>query len=407
MDEGDTVVRQALKVMREHLGMEAAYISEIVDGRSVFRVVDAPGQEHLIKVGDSHALEDVYCPLILDGRLPELIPDTADEPLAVALPITAAVPIGAHVSVPLRLSNGRVYGMFCCLSFKPDKTLNKRDHTMMRAFADLAAREIGRDLDKRKHTDERLARISEVIRENRFSIVYQPIWDLESRRPVGLECLTRFTAEPLRSPDRWFEEAASAGMGVDLEMATLKRAVAVFPQLPPGTHLSINASPETVNSEAFQNLMTRLPAERFVLEITEHALIDDYASINARLKPLRERGLRIAVDDAGAGYSCLQHILQLLPNIIKLDMSLTRNINVDPVRRALTAALVGFSVETGSRIVAEGVESMSELNTLTALGVQKGQGYLLGRPVPFAAALGNFEKYGFPHADCVAASPRS
>ncbi len=118
------LVTRALQAIRSHLGMEVAYVSEFVDGRSVFRTVDAPGKEALIKPGDSHSLDDVYCRHILEGRLPSLIPDTADEPIAMAMPITKAVPIGAHMSVPIRLPDGRPYGMFCCLSSAPDRSLN-------------------------------------------------------------------------------------------------------------------------------------------------------------------------------------------------------------------------------------------------------------------------------------------
>ena len=120
--------------------MEIAYISEFVENESVFRTVDAPGLEAMIKPGDKRSLDDVYCRHILAGRLPEVMPDTADFPLAAAMPITQAVPIGAHVSVPVRLKDGSVYGMFCCLSPQANRSLNGRDLQVMRAFADLAAR---------------------------------------------------------------------------------------------------------------------------------------------------------------------------------------------------------------------------------------------------------------------------
>lgn len=116
---GDAV-RRTLEAVRSHLGMDVAYISQFVAGRSVLREVDAPGSEALIKVGDSHSLDDVYCQHVLEGRLPELMPDTASVPLAASMPITAAVPVGSHVSVPIRLPDGRPYGMFCCMSFAAD-----------------------------------------------------------------------------------------------------------------------------------------------------------------------------------------------------------------------------------------------------------------------------------------------
>jgi EAL domain-containing protein (putative c-di-GMP-specific phosphodiesterase class I) len=96
--------------------------------------------------------------------------------------------------------------------------------------------------------------------------------------------------------------------------------------------------------------------------------------------------LRIAVDDAGAGYASFRHILNLAPDLIKLDVFLTQNIHTDRARRALAAALIRFSEETGSKIIAEGVETTLQLKVLRELGVTKAQGYLLGRPMPLASA---------------------
>jgi len=134
-------------------------------------------------------------------------------------------------------------------------------------------------------------------------------------------------------------------------------------------------------------LMSELPGHRLVLEITEHATVEDYDALRAALRPLRGRGVSVAIDDAGAGYSSLRHILALEPDLIKLDMSLTRNICLDPARKALAAALISFARETGSRIIAEGVETAAELATLQSLGVEKAQGYFLGRPMALNAAL--------------------
>ena len=145
----------------------------------------------------------------------------------------------------------------------------------------------------------------------------------------------------------------------------------------------MNASPKTILSGELANTLIGMPAERIVLEITEHAHVDDYEGLLRALEPLRSRGVRLAVDDAGAGFSSLQHILQLRPDVIKLDMALTRHIHLDPARRALASALVAFARNTNSRIVAEGVETALELEALRAIGIEKAQGYFLGRPMPF------------------------
>jgi len=126
-----------------------------------------------------------------------------------------------------------------------------------------------------------------------------------------------------------------------------------------------------------------------VLELTEHAAIDNYHHLRQALAPMRCAGLRIAVDDAGAGYASFQHILDLQADIIKLDRSLVSGIDTDLARQALASSLIFFSGQTGSKMIAEGVETIEELDTLRHLGVERAQGYLMGRPSPLKYALAN------------------
>ena len=385
-DPATDSIAVALSAIRRHLGMEVAYISEFVDGRSIFREVDAPGLEALIKVGDSQSLHDVYCEHILAGRIPELMPDTAAHPLARSMPITAAVPIGAHMSVPIRQPDGTALGMFCCLSPHANPSLNDRDLQVMRVFADMAANQIVARVKDKKDGQDRHARIRSVIDAQAFTFVYQPIWDFRHDRPVGFEALCRFAPLPTRTPDLWFNEAAAAGCGIDLELAVLERALDALHTLPRDLFLSVNASPETILATGLAPLLANADPSRIVLEVTEHARVD-YPALFRALAPLRAEGVRLAIDDAGAGYASLQHIVQLKPDVIKLDMALTRTIDTDPARRALAAALIFFAQETKCHIVAEGIETRAELATLTQLGVPRGQGYLLGRPIPLTEAL--------------------
>src|ERR1700712_3678992 len=211
------VIQEALVAIRNHLGMEVAYFSEFVDGRTVFRRVDAPGLEHLIKVGDSHSLDDVYCNHILEGRLPELIPDTSQIPLTWEMPITAAVPIGSHISIPIRLMDGTPFGMFCCLSPRPIPSLNERDLATMRVFAGLAAKQVNAGLKQRQDTQQIHAAISAIIAAEDYDIVFQPILDLHSMNVISCEALCRFRASPYRSPDKWFKDASEVGLGIELE----------------------------------------------------------------------------------------------------------------------------------------------------------------------------------------------
>jgi len=260
----ESVVRRALQAVRSHLGLQVAYVSEFVGNETIFREVDAPGLEHLIQAGDSRSLDDVYCRHILEGRLPQLIPNTADFPLAMAMPITAAVPIGAHVSVPLRMADGALYGMFCCLGPVADPSLNARDLGMMRAFAELAAFEIDRDREASRAHREKAARIGAILDAGEIDMAYQPIWSLESKRPIGFECLSRFAASPLRTPDRWFAEAAEVGRGVELELLAIRRALAPLDTLPDDLYLAVNAASATVLSPLLAQALAGLPLDRIV-----------------------------------------------------------------------------------------------------------------------------------------------
>ncbi|MBV9881861.1 MAG: EAL domain-containing protein [Sphingomonadaceae bacterium] len=386
-DGGAGVVQRALRAVRTHLGLQVAYVSEFVGDTIVFRALDLPGLEHLAKIGDSRSIDDVYCRHVVEGRLPELIPDTAAVPFAMAMPITTALPVGAHVSVPLRMPDGEIYGTFCCLGPAADPTLNQRDLAMMRTFAELVAFEIARERRASRLRREKEARIEAVLASEDVAILYQPIWSLEGGRPIGFESLSRFAALPPRTPDLWFAEAAEIGRGVELELLAIRRALAGLAALPDDVYLAVNAGAETVLDPRFRETLAAWPPERIVVEITEHDCIEDFAAVVAALAPLRARGIRLAVDDAGAGHSGLQQILQVRPDLIKLDRSLIQGIGGDPSRRALTAALTVFARETGSRLIAEGVETETELAMLRVIGVDKVQGYLLGRPMSLDGAL--------------------
>lgn len=380
-------INRALETIRKHLGMEVAYLSEFVDGQTVFRAVDAPGYEELAHVGSAYPLEVAYCNHVAEGRLPELIPDTSANAFATAMPITQAVPIGSHMSLPVRRPDGSIYGMFCCLSSKPNATLNQRDLDTMQVFADLATEHLHAETIESEEQQQKRERILDVLQGDKFKPAFQPIWSIVESKPVGFEALCRFDPEPYRTPDVWFSEAAEVGLGEELELAMITKAIQVLQHFPNDFYLSINASPSTVLSGGLEKAIAGLPADRLVLEITEHAIVADYRELAEALVPMRERGLRLAVDDAGAGYASLQHIVRLKPDIIKLDMSLTRNIDTDQALRALANALIYFSREIGASMIAEGIETEDEYQMLKLLGVYGGQGYHLGRPGDLAAAL--------------------
>jgi EAL domain-containing protein (putative c-di-GMP-specific phosphodiesterase class I) len=225
--------------------------------------------------------------------------------------------------------------------------------------------------------------VRHAIATRAFETHFQPIVDLRSGQPIGAEALSRFAQLPVRAPDQWFAEAASFGLGVELELIALENALDHLHLLPPSVYLSVNASVETMLTERFQEIVADAKSERIVLELTEHTKVVDYDFLDQRIKHLRSSGVRLAVDDAGAGYSGLAHILNLQPDIIKLDISLTRGIDSDPARRALGRALLRFGIDAyNASFVAEGIETASEYETLRSLGCPLGQGFFLGRPAP-------------------------
>ncbi len=257
----------------------------------------------------------------------------------------------------------------------------RRQNALLRAHVDVL--EVTRPRDEESF-ELRKARISAVLEGDGPSVHFQPIVDLATRTIVGFEALARFEMDPQRTPDVWFSEAFDVGLGTKLEIKTVRKALEMLPQFDEGQFMSLNVSPETIMS----NLTTQVDAlvdwERVVIELTEHVSIEDYATVNAALQKLRTVGAGLSVDDTGSGFASLRHILNLAPDYVKLDVSLCLGIDKDPARQALASAMVTFATKTDCVIIAEGIETQDELDTLSALGVDLGQGFFLGRPGPLA-----------------------
>jgi EAL domain-containing protein (putative c-di-GMP-specific phosphodiesterase class I)/DNA-binding NarL/FixJ family response regulator len=223
-----------------------------------------------------------------------------------------------------------------------------------------------------------------IIAGGAFTPHFQPIVSLADRAMVGYEALARF-ADGVR-PDIRFAAAERHGLGHQLELATLRAAVQGATALPDGAFLALNVSPSLVLAgEGLRSVLVGTGRD-LVLEITEHARIDDYAALQAALERI-DPPVKVSVDDAGSGYASLRHILALRPAFVKLDISWVRDIEANPARQALVAGLVHFAAEVGCELIGEGIETEAELQTLRQLGVPLGQGYLLGRPLPAPARI--------------------
>ncbi len=232
------------------------------------------------------------------------------------------------------------------------------------------------DPDASRRRDE----LEQVIEDGAFRTVFQPMIALYKSEVVGYEALTRF--DDGTRPDHRFNDAATLGVGAELELATIAAAVAAARSLPTGRFLSINLSPDLLlaHQEELEQVIGELHRDHpVVLELTEHDVIHDYDAIReslARFSPT----VQLSVDDAGAGFSTLRHVVMLEPEYVKLDRSWVTDIHIDPTRQALVAGLSYFARTTGCELVAEGIEVEREREKLAELDVSLGQGYLLGRP---------------------------
>ena len=208
----------------------------------------------------------------------------------------------------------------------------------------------------------------------------QPVVELTSGAAWGLEALARFPGHPQPGPAAWFKAALGAGWGTALETVALCGALDVLDDLPEHLTLTVNLSPAALLRPDVTELLLDATPGRLLVEITEHEAVVDYDLLLRALEVLRGAGLRIGIDDFGAGHSSLRHVLRLNPDVVKLDISITQQIDSDPSRQALVEAMLGFCSRIGAIVVAEGIEEAGELATLVGIGVEYGQGWYLARP---------------------------
>jgi EAL domain-containing protein (putative c-di-GMP-specific phosphodiesterase class I) len=377
--EGFGVATQRLVcAARRHLGMDLAFIGEFTGGRRIFRFVDSiPGSVRLA-AGDSDLLTATYCEQIVNGTTPSVIPDASAEPTVCDLAITSTLGIASYIGVPIRHADGRVFGTLCCLSHVAHAELGEEERRYLAVLAETIAAEIEAGETLTLQRQRRRGQVEQIIAERAFASVYQPIVDLVTGQVVGAEALTRFGADN-RNPMAWFAEASTLGLGVDLEIAAAQAAVGAFDPSQ-AAFLALNLSPSALLR--VDEVLAEAGSTPIVIELTEHSEIADYGALRATIDHMRSFAVRLAVDDTGAGISSLRHILELRPEIVKLDLSLTLGIEDDPVRQSMARALADFAARVGTTVVAEGIEDDAQLEMIIEVGIPYGQGYLLGRPLP-------------------------
>jgi EAL domain-containing protein (putative c-di-GMP-specific phosphodiesterase class I) len=289
--------------------------------------------------------------------------------------------LGVHrtVNAPLRW-NDTIIGDIDLGTCSAGSAVSLHDRlSTVEEFAVVASALLGPAIAERDHADAVRRTIRSILESRSFHPVFQPILELESRRVVGFEALTRFDSG--QRPDRCFADAWSVGLGPELELAALAAAVDAAQGLAPGVFLDLNASPRLLAHADRLAAILETADRPLVLEITEHEVIEDYEGLRAAIRTLG-RDVRVAVDDAGAGAANFGHIIDLRPDFVKLDVSLVRRVNANLGRQAMVVGMRHFSRTAGCRLIAEGVETSEEADTLTSLGVEFAQGFLFGRPEP-------------------------
>ena len=289
--------------------------------------------------------------------------------------------IRAIAYAPIGEASGLI-GILVVATEDPDYARDLMDHMpVLVDFANTARLLLADSWLVQRDLDEARLRVSSVLATESFRPVFQPIVDLMTGGTVGYEALTRF--EGGLAPDLAFAEARRVGLGLELEAATLRAALAASVQLPEGAWLSLNVSPTMLLSGDRLRDILGVRARSLVLEVTEHDVVDDYGLLRDAFVELGA-DLRLAVDDSGAGVANFSHIVELRPDFVKIDIGLIRGINADLSRQALVVGLHHFARASNRDVIAEGIETAAELATLRALDMRFGQGYLLGKPADAA-----------------------
>jgi EAL domain-containing protein (putative c-di-GMP-specific phosphodiesterase class I) len=374
------MLARTLRLVREHLDLDVAWLAHT--GRpttpatsTVIQVVDGEGTRFGLREGPASPPVARFVERFLTGELPAVAGDVARLDPAAA----AGMGIGSYAAAAVAAPNGRPYGLLAAVGGKPNSVLRHRDAETMRLVAEMQSETIAAYEARHAIAEEFLFNAEAMLGAGGPLTALQPIFDLSTYRPLAQEALTRFPTSAYTTQD-WFAEAWRAGCGLELEIDAFRAALELLPTIEPPQRLSVNASPDLMISRRLDPLLADQPMDRLIIEITEHNLAESISALMSRVDEAQRRGAWVAIDDAGTGYSSLSQILNLAPDVVKLDRTLVTDVDADPMKRALASAIVTFSVQSKVGLVAEGVETEAELRTLVELGVPYAQGYYLARP---------------------------
>lgn len=378
-DHPGRIIERVMQAARDHLNLEVAFVTQFESGMRIFRYANGDLERFEVQVDGAEPLDGTYCQKVCDGTLGPLVQSASRHPVTATMPVTSELGVEVYVGVPVQFSDGQLYGTLCCISGDPNEALSMHDVVFMRMAAAIVAEQLERDEITKTQRRTATRRIRGALAGG-LSVVYQPIVSLATDEVLGYEALARFAGEPVRDTQEWFSEAWTVGLGVELELAAAGKAVEGLAALPEDAYLAINVSPETLLSEDLRSVLRDAPADRIVLEITEHAHVFDYQPVADQLTKLRGDGFRIAIDDLGTGHAGINHLLRFEPDVLKIDLSVVQGVRRDPLRRAIAATFATLAINIGASVVAEGIETAEDRDALEILGLTAGQGFHIARP---------------------------
>ena len=372
-------ISDMIEALRAHLDMDVAFVSrQVGHTHRIFTHVAARGVAPLAS-GDLNPNENSLCWLVIQGKLPERVTDTSHYEAAACLPITDAINVRAHFSVPLRRRNGEIHGSLCCFSYRPRPDIAERDMQMIRSLAAIVSDQIESRIELEERGEDAAAAIARLIVDDALTVIHQPIYDLSDWHLIGHECLMRHKASPEISAQELLDQARAAGRTLELELHIARKALATLDPAHPERFIAINVSPETLASPALGQIIPEGLASRLVIELNQQDTARDPAAIKEAIRVLKERAW-VAVSSEGLGFAGLQALVDLGPDIVKIAPDFLAGVAADASRRALVKALVQFASDTGVTVIAQGVETREDLQALRELGVRFAQGDVLGRP---------------------------
>ncbi len=376
-------VADLLHTARTSLGLSTAFLSRLDGTTQHLEVVDS-AVPLLFPEKVTQRQSTSLCQGVLDGELPAVMPDLTAVPAAMRRPAAWLPRVRSFISVPVTLSDGTLYGTFCAAGLSTDEQLTDRDQALLKVLAHAAALVIEPELSEQAQRSAVTAKLAPVIAAGGPEIALQPIVDLATGRRVGAEALARFPGAWQQPPDVVFADAHRVDLGDELELLALRRAAEALGAVT--GYVAMNVSPATLLLARVRRFLRRAPLQRIVLELSEHDPVADYEELLAALAALRAAGMRLAIDDVGAGFSSLRHIVLTSPDVLKLDRTIVAGVGDDSVLTTLVRSMVDFARGCGATVVAEGIETADDARRLRSLGVQHGQGWFFA-PAGHGAAL--------------------